>query len=252
MLEITRTPDGRLLVSTNRFSEEVDTEEEARRFLTAKGWGNLSITKALHRLNEAEGTAAPLQGWTVRRPEPAPVAEKAAEPARPRRKKAAEPPTPEPTPEEEKPPAHRKRRSRRKAAAEPAVETATPPTAEAAPEPVAEPVPEPAPEAPARKPRKPRKSRAKAAPEPVVEASPAPEPELAREEPEKKPRRAARKKAERAAAPADPAVHHAAELARALRERERAVLPFARGPWTELRQAAERMLACLEGREPGK
>lgn len=221
MLEITRTPDGRLLVSTNRFSEEVDTEEEARRVLTAKGWGNLSITKALHRLNEAEGTAAPLQGWTVRRPEPAPVAEKAAAPARPRRKKAAGTPAPEPREEEEKPPAPRKRRSRKKAAAEPVEVAAAPPTVEAAPEPVAEPVPEPAPEAPVRKPRKPRKSRAKAAPEP-------------------------------AAVPVDPAVHHAAELARALRERERAVLPFARGPWTELRETAERVLACLEGREPGK
>lgn len=281
MLEITRTPDGRLLVSTNRFSEEVETEGAARRLLVSRGWGNLSITKALHRLKELEGTAAPLEAWSVRRPsgEPAPApkspprvvaagAAPVAETSRPsgkagtrsRRKKtpgaAAEPVAetvetpPTPAPEPEKAPAPRKRRSRRRpepvesAGAEEAVEATVAPAAE-------EVAPAPVPALEAEPPAaKPRRSRKKAQPAPAAEAAPAPTPEETQPAAEKKPRRAAaRAKREPAAEHPDAAVHHAAELARALRERERATLPFARGPWTELRETAERVLACLEGRE---
>ncbi|MBX6364690.1 MAG: hypothetical protein IRZ00_12550 [Gemmatimonadetes bacterium] len=36
-----------------------------------------------------------------------------------------------------------------------------------------------------------------------------------------------------------------------LRAEERGVLPFAREPWTRLREDAERILACLEGKPAG-
>ena len=40
-----------------------------------------------------------------------------------------------------------------------------------------------------------------------------------------------------------------AEGSRLLREMEQGVLPFARGPWTELRQQAEQILANLSGKK---
>ncbi|HLL48957.1 MAG TPA: hypothetical protein VK399_19840, partial [Longimicrobiaceae bacterium] len=43
-----------------------------------------------------------------------------------------------------------------------------------------------------------------------------------------------------------------AEGTQALREIESATLPFARGPWTELRTQSAEILACLQGKKPDR
>ncbi|MEW5929553.1 MAG: hypothetical protein AB1941_19030, partial [Gemmatimonadota bacterium] len=43
-----------------------------------------------------------------------------------------------------------------------------------------------------------------------------------------------------------------AEGTQALRELESATLPFARGPWTELRTQSAQILACLQGKTPDR
>lgn len=118
---------------------------------------------------------------------------------------------------------------------------------DAVPEARTAPVSQPEPEE-ERMEEKPRKRTRRAAP---AAAPPAPK----EAEPAKKP---ARKRASRPAPrsgtegkdPAAEALESFRAGAAALRSIEAAQLPFARGPWTELREKAEQIVACLQGKRP--
>lgn len=180
MLVIRRTDTGALRMSDGRRTDTAATEDQARRVVTAWGYGNFSFNKALILMKESEGSIAPVANpWTARRgadpaasastasvapavepkSEPAPSTLKEPPtmnvPARSRRPRAAGAPVPEEaTPASASPvlmadapvaeTATRPRRARKASAAEaePAPAAAV---GEAAPEPLAEtPVVEPA------------------------------------------------------------------------------------------------------------
>lgn len=196
---------------------------------------------------------------------PEPAAPAPAAPAEPRA---------EPAPEAIKPARTRAPRRSRARAAAPEATAEERDGAESTGSPGAE-APSPAP-APARKRRSRRAAPAAgepAEPEPAAEAAPPapPAPEapvveapVAEERPASKPRRRrAARPAETesdagvagggAVAAADPqqrALLLSRQLAEALLELERGTLPFARGPWAELRGRAEHIAACLSGRTP--
>ncbi|HEV2148469.1 MAG TPA: hypothetical protein VGR37_13790, partial [Longimicrobiaceae bacterium] len=68
MLVIRRTESGSLRFSDGRRTDTAATEEQARRAVTAWGYGNFSFNKALVQMKEAEGSAAPAANpWVVRR-----------------------------------------------------------------------------------------------------------------------------------------------------------------------------------------
>lgn len=231
MLVIRRTDDARLLVSNKRHSRVVDSESDARRTLYSWGHTDISINKALTELRRAEGSAGgPAHAWRVVRPAAA-TPETAAAP-----EPAAEPAA-------EKAPAKRTRKPRKAAA------PATPPRP--APVPAAEAAPAPG----AKKPRAPRKRAGKAKVEaaPAAKAEEAAPPAPAERKPRVPRKRAAKAATGEAAPAADPrarAVDLATQLSDALRALENDTLPFARGPWADLRGKAEYIAACLRGKKP--
>lgn len=213
MLVIQRTEEGRLRLSDRRRTGLVDGEAEARRTLYHWGYTELSITKALAEMRRAEGSLPPLAPWRVTRP-----ADRAGEPA------PAAPPDPGESMKEKEPTPRKRRRA-----------------AEAAPAEAPPPEPSPRPAAS----RRGRKQAAASAPAP--EPPPAPAEETPPPAAPARTRRAARPAPSPEADPLAQAQALFAEGTRVLRQIEAGTLPFARGPWTELRAQAEHILACLKG-----
>jgi len=220
---------------------------------------------------------------SVQPPEEAPAAPAAARPKRPRNgavpqvedASAAEPSIVAKTatvPDQEPETAPARRRGRRPKA-EPSGTADVRPAAMAGAVPVAGPASEPVPEASAPVPtetdaapwpkraRTPRRAAtesvpahasaeaAAAIPAPIDVESPAPAPKAERA------RRTERVRADAARTPEEwleAARVLFAEGTHALREIESATLPFARGPWTELRTRSAEILACLQGRKPDR
>lgn len=284
MLVIRPTDDGRLHLSNNQRHDVVSSESAARS--TAHRWGHtdLVINKALADMRAAGGGVTPELGWRVLRPD-APVAEVATRPARrasrevaapshvaeeptqpkPKRSRArlSAPKAEEATPQETEPEADipspappAQERPKRRSRKAPEVVTAAP--EQPAPkvvEPATPAATEPKPAGASRRSRKqeqaPQGETAPVVAAPVAEgarvpAKPAPtRRKRAAAPPVAEPETtvAAGSRRERAQAVAD-------ALARELSGIETEVLPFARGPWTDLREMAEFVAACLRGGKP--
>lgn len=247
MLVIRRTEDARLQVSNNRHSRVVDSETEARRTLHSWGHTDVSINKALTELRRAEGNAGTAHAWRAVRPEPVkPAVAADAAPASAatheepsRQRKPAVPPPAAPPPaaapasapkEASAPPAPKKYPRPEKAEKAKGKKTTAVERDPPAPNASAEPTTKPAPS---------RKVRAD--PEPAA-APAAKRPSAARQKPAT-PRQPTRDRRLEA-------VELASRLADALRVLEGDTLPFARGPWADLRGKAEHIAACLRGKKP--
>ena len=256
MLVIQPTADGRYHVSNNHRSGYARDTASAR--MLAHDWGHtdLSVNKALSEMRSG-APGAPPSGWRVARPErEAPPRENArVEVANPVAERSAE-----------APPRRRAHRAQADAAAPPAAPDPERLAAAPAKKPARSPSPAPA-AAPPAKPRK-RAATAGAGPAAEVETKPAPRPRAkpaskseakaaAKSAPKPpEPKRAPRAKAaaSREPAPAADPREQALALFRAgakeLARVERGTLPFARGPWSELRRMAEHIATCLEGKKP--
>ncbi|HEX7240357.1 MAG TPA: hypothetical protein VF263_08840 [Longimicrobiaceae bacterium] len=263
MLVIRRTEGGGLRLTDRKRTETVPGEEQARRTLTSWGYAGFSINKALIQMKEAEGSLAPADPWAAVRgrapetPAPAPVTESAPPPP------IKEPPTMNAPVRSRRPRAAAERAAEApvvEASADPPVAEAVPPRKRARKAPAAEkepaaPAPEPAAEEPkpAVRPKRARSAKPAAAAEAPAAPAAAPEPVEAPAAP------AARKRAPRVRAPEPAAAARGpeewleaaralfAEGTQSLKEIERTTLPFARGPWTELREKSAEILACLQG-----
>lgn len=275
MLVIQPTQDGRLRVQNSQRSDVVPSEAAARS--TAHRWGHTDVTinKALAEMRGRPSDGPDARAWRVLRPEsgsaevrsaapqrsapaPAPVAERSPRRAR----RGAKQPPSESEPRDQDPaaeavpaaapPARRKRTNKRAAAVQEAVQAPEEQRAAA-----------PADDPPAAPPR-PKRTRtrkraapaeAEAAAAPAPAAEPAPQPE-----PAKSPARARRARTSRTAptavaretegTPRERALNLVRQGVRELAAIEGETLPFARAPWSELREMAEYVAACLEGKKP--
>lgn len=212
MLVIQPTDDGRLHVHNNHRSDFVRDEASARAMAYHWGHTDVSINKALAEMRPTGGVEAPVRAWRIARPGKPTVR---VEPMKQ-------------TPETSTEPAAKPVKPKRPRG------TAVP--GEAA---VAAPAPAPAPAEAAivetKLAKAKRRVRKAAAPlsEPKAERNPAPK-------------------------PADTADTTARSRAltlfrtgvRELVAMESETLPFARGPWSDLREMAEYIAACLEGKRP--
>lgn len=222
MLVIQPTADGRFHISNNHRSGYAHDMASARTLAYDWGHTDLSINKALAEMRAGGTAQAPERGWRVSRRERAQPRPAPGEPVK------AEPPAPEAgqagavkpgAPKGERP---KKEPRRRRAPAEV----------------------KPAAKAVGDRPVKRATAPAKAAPEPAV----APK-RGARKAAAPKPAPAARKPVEpKAGDPRERALALFRAGAKELAALERDTLPFARAPWSELRQMAEHIAACLEGK----
>jgi hypothetical protein len=230
MLIIQPTADGRLHIHNNHRSDFARDEASARSLAYNWGHTDISINKALSEMRASSRGESSPAGWRVARPAPVKEPAAAKEPAQ-AKKPAASAREPEPAPSAAK--LRGERRARKEAAAKSAA-------------------PEPKPAA---------ELKPAAAPKPAAAARPAPAPTPAAEKPAaEKPKPAPRARAAKPAAPEttekpaapprDRALAHIRAGVKELLALEGETLPFARAPWSDLREMAEYISACLEGKRP--
>jgi hypothetical protein len=242
MLVIQPTADGRLRIFNNHRSDFARDESSARTLAYNWGHTDISINKALSEMRSATRGDAQPSGWRVARQEPPRKSVPAKAPEPPAADAAPKPAARVETPA---PVAERRPRPRKAAAPKPAPNTVLAPVKPVAAEPKAPPKTRAKPAAVAKPPRAaPVKAPAKVA-KPVKAVAKAPVKAA-----EKRPMKAEPKPPAAKGDPRDRALAHLRAGVRELAGIEDATLAFARGPWSELREMAEYIAACLEGKKP--